>query len=76
MARVTTAKRGLWGRFGFVGDIISELRKVIWPTRQELVRLTLMVLAVCIIASAILSLCDWGFTELVSNVFMRGIEGT
>lgn len=38
-------KRGLKG---FFGDVASEMRKVIWPSREDTVRLTGVVLLVCI----------------------------
>ena len=55
-------------RFRFFDDIISELKKVMWPSRQELVRLTLMVLAVCIAAAIVLGVADYGFGKLVRDV--------
>jgi len=58
-------------RFRFVGEIIGELRKAVWPTRQEAIRLSLLVLALCAIAGLILGAIDYGFTELVTNVFLR-----
>ena len=59
-------------RFAFVGDTIRELRKVVWPTRQETVRLTMMVLIVCLIMGVLLGAIDYGFAELVSKVFLGG----
>ena len=59
-------------RFAFVGDTISELRKVVWPTRQETTRLTVMVLIVCVIMGIVLGTIDYGFSELISKVFLRG----
>jgi len=63
-----TRKRGT--RFRFFGDIIGELRKVVWPTRQEAIRLTLMVLAVCIVVGLIMFGVDYGFARLVGDVFL------
>jgi preprotein translocase subunit SecE len=60
------------GRFRFFGEIIAELRKVVWPTRQETIRLTIMVLIVCLIVGIILGALDYGFTQLVKGVFLRG----
>ena len=57
-------------RFEFIGNIIAELKKVVWPTRQEAIRLTLMVLAVCIVIGIILGVVDFGFTKLVRNLFL------
>jgi preprotein translocase subunit SecE len=59
-------------RFAFVRDIYDELRKVVWPTRREAIRLTLMVLAVCIAMAAFLGTLDYGFSELVTKVFLSG----
>ena len=59
-------------RFAFIRDIYDELRKVVWPTRREAIRLTLMVLAVCIAVGAFLGALDYGFSQLVARVFLGG----
>lgn len=59
-------------RFAFVRDIIAELRKVAWPTRQETIRLTLIVLGVCLAMGALLGAIDYGFSELMAKVFLGG----
>jgi len=66
---IATPKRS---RFAFVGDIVGELRKVVWPTRREALRLTAMVLAVCVSVGLLLGAIDYGFAELVAKVFLRG----
>lgn len=58
-------------RFRFIGEIFGELKKVVWPTRQEAIRLTIIVMAVCIAAGLVLGAIDYGFTELVSKIFLR-----
>ncbi len=67
---VASKKRGL--RFRFFGDTISELKKVIWPTRQEAIRLTIIVLIVCIAMGALLSALDFGFSRLILDVLLGG----
>ena len=67
MKKTTTKK----GRFRFFGETIAELRKVTWPTRQEAIRLTIIVIIVCTILGAILGSIDYGFTELV-DIFIPG----
>ncbi len=66
-----TAKRGI-PRFRRIGsyfrEIISELKKVVWPTRAETRRLTLMVLAISGAVGLLLGAIDLGFTYLV-NLF-------
>ncbi|MBI2860617.1 MAG: preprotein translocase subunit SecE [Chloroflexi bacterium] len=57
-------------RFRYVGEIINELKKVIWLSRREIVYLTSLVLVVAIIAGVVLGLVDYGFTNLVEKVFI------
>jgi preprotein translocase subunit SecE len=58
--------------FTFFSDIIGELKKVVWPTRQETVRLTLIVIGLCVFMGLILGAVDYGFSELVAKVFLGG----
>lgn len=57
-------------RFGFLRNIISELKKVAWPSRDEALRLTGIVLAVTAILALILWLIDTVFTKLVDFVLI------
>ena len=59
-------------RLAFFTDVVNELRKVIWPSRQETTRLTLIVIGICLIMALILGLLDYGFSELVAKVFLGG----
>ncbi len=59
-------------RFMFFADVFGELRKVVWPTRQETVRLTLIVIALCAVMGAALGAIDYGFSELVAKVLLGG----
>jgi len=51
-------------RFSFFAEVVGELRKARWPTRQEALRLTILVLVVCIAIGAILGGLDSAFTKL------------
>ncbi len=51
-------------RFHFFVEVVAELRKAHWPTRQEALRLSLLVLAICVVVGLILGGLDWGFAEL------------
>ena len=51
-------------RFSFFAEVIPELRKAHWPTRQEALRLSLLVLLVCAVVGAILGGLDYVFTRL------------
>jgi preprotein translocase subunit SecE len=59
-------------RFKFLGEVIAELKKVVWPTRQETMRLTILVLIVCIAVGLLLGAIDYGFSKLVSEIFLGG----
>jgi preprotein translocase subunit SecE len=41
-----------------------ELKKVSWPTRQEALNLTVMVVLVTAFLAVVLSLMDWAFSEV------------
>ncbi len=49
----------------YFGDIVSELRRVTWPTRQETTRLTIMVIAVAATVGLFLGLVDMAFSRLI-----------
>jgi len=70
VTKKATATKGIGSRFQFITNIIAELKKVTWPTRQEAIRLTIMVLIVCAVAGVFLGLADFGFSNLVEHVFM------
>jgi preprotein translocase subunit SecE len=53
----------------FVREVVQELRKVVWPTRKELVTYTTVSLVFILIMVAIVTSLDYGFTKLVLAVF-------
>lgn len=53
---------------GFLSDVVSELRKVVWPSREESTRLTIMVLTVAVAVGVTLSMIDIGFAQLVEGI--------
>ncbi|MFI0405370.1 preprotein translocase subunit SecE [Actinomadura sp. 3N508] len=53
----------------FVRQIVAELRKVIWPTRRELVTYTTVSLVFVLIMVAFVSAVDYGLQEGVYAVF-------
>ena len=52
----------------FFGEIVSELRKVNWPNRQEAWRLTTLVIVIAIVIGAALGLIDMGFSRVFAIV--------
>ena len=48
----------------FFGEVLGELRRVTWPTREETMRLTMMVIAVSVAVGLFLGIIDIGFARL------------
>jgi len=72
MTQPTAPKRKGFFLFNYFSEIINELKKVVWLTRREVVYLTGLVLIITIVAGIVLGALDYGFSELVSRVFMGG----
>ncbi|MBI1885395.1 MAG: preprotein translocase subunit SecE [Chloroflexi bacterium] len=54
----------------FVMDIIAELRKTVWPSRQTTLHLTVVVVVVGIIMGAVLGGIDVGFGWLIDRALL------
>ena len=64
---------GMFARLGtFYRQVIAELRKVIWPTRRELVTYTWVVIAFVTAMSLFVAALDLLFGRLVLAVFGGG----
>jgi preprotein translocase subunit SecE len=50
-------------------QVVAELRKVLWPTRNELVTYTVVSIAFVTAMVAFVGLLDYLFTKLVFHVF-------
>jgi len=57
-------------RFRAIGEIIAELRKVVWLSRREVAYLTALVLIIGIAIGLLLGAIDFGFTNLVDKLFI------
>ena len=53
----------------FLKEVRQELKKVLWPTRQELVTYTIVVLVTVIVLTTYVFGLDVVFSRLVLNVF-------
>lgn len=52
------------GNGKFVREVRSELKKVVWPTKKELVNYTVAVFVAVILISVIIGIVDTVFAEL------------
>lgn len=55
----------------FFRDVRTELKKVIWPTREQLTNNTVTVLLMCLIVGAIIWAADWFLTEVMKWTLAR-----
>ena len=63
-------RRGPFGRVAlFIRQVIGELRKVVTPTRKELLSYTGVVLVFVVIMMLLVSGLDFGFSALVNFLF-------
>ena len=69
----TADARGGGRRFvpRWISDIFGELRKVTWPSRQEVGYLTVVVVIVSAFFGAILGVADVGFSWIIENTVLR-----
>ncbi|NUR06710.1 MAG: preprotein translocase subunit SecE [Nocardioidaceae bacterium] len=53
----------------FYRQVVAELRKVVWPSQQQLITYFVVVLVFVLVVMTIVSLLDLGFGRLVFKVF-------
>jgi preprotein translocase subunit SecE len=56
-------------RWSFFAEAFGELKKAHWPTREETLRLSILVIVICLIVAVILGAVDYGFSRLISSLF-------
>lgn len=67
---VTEEKLGIFARVGlFYRQVLSELKKVVWPTRNMLTTYTAVVLVFVTFIIAVVSVIDFVLTKSVFWVF-------
>ena len=55
----------------YLKDVRYEVGKVVWPSREEVIRLTLVVFAISAIVGAYVGGLDFFFTKLLEVVITR-----
>jgi preprotein translocase subunit SecE len=59
-------RSGVFGRLGgFFREVFGELRKVIWPTRRELLTYTGVVIVFVVVMTAIVAGLDYGLGKAI-----------
>lgn len=66
-------KRGKKGPFGrlalFYRQVVAELRKVVWPSRNQLTTYTTVVIVFVLILIGLVTLIDYGLNHVAKYVF-------
>ena len=52
----------------FVGEVLAEFRKVTWPSRQELINSTVVVIAVTVVVAFFLGGVDIALARVVERI--------
>lgn len=69
---MTDQKEKLSQRAGrFIKEIRLEMKKVIWPTKQQLINNTLVVFVACLAVGVVVWLADTGLGFIFTAVFGR-----
>ncbi len=53
----------------FLRDVVSELKKVVWPTQKQLINYTIIVLVFVVIVALIIAAFDFTFTQIILRIF-------
>ena len=67
-----SSKDSIGGGVGaFPGEVVSEVRKVIWPTGRQMLNYTLIVFAFLIVLTALVWGVDWVARWVVEQILVR-----
>ena len=53
----------------FFQDVVKEMKKVTWPTKEELKESTTIVIVVCLILAAFTYVVDMAVTQTFKGIF-------
>ena len=76
MANPAAALPRSGGVVNFAQECWSELQKVTWPTRETIVRLTLVVIVISVLIAAYIFAFDNAFTFLVTQRIVGAPQAT
>jgi preprotein translocase SecE subunit len=68
--RQSEGRRGIWG-VRFIREAIAELKKVEWPSQQQTVSGTAVVIVACLIVGTFLYVNDRVWSYVVQHVLLR-----
>ncbi len=63
--------KGIGRIISYLKDVRSELSKVVWPKREEVIKLTLIVLIISVVVGAYVGVLDFVFTKWLEYMIAR-----
>jgi len=54
---------------GFVNDVVKEMKKVTWPTKDELKESTNVVIVACLLIAAFTYIVDLVVNQIIKGIF-------
>ena len=70
MSTETVARQNAFTRFAlFLRQVMAELKKVVWPTREQLITYTTVVVVFVTVLALLVATMDFGFTKAVLKIF-------
>jgi preprotein translocase SecE subunit len=73
---VATLREARQGPVEFAQEAWGELRKVTWPSRETVIRLTLIVLVISVLIAAYIFLFDNAFTLVITHGIVGAPEAS
>ena len=63
-----SSKSGIGKFFSFISDVRSEIDKVTWPSRKEVVITTVIVFIIALLASLFFALVDTAWYKIIHTI--------
>jgi preprotein translocase subunit SecE len=67
----TTGQVTAFAPVRFIREVLAELKRVNWPTRQETIKLTVLVIIISVIVGIFIGGTDALFVKLTSVLYQR-----
>jgi preprotein translocase subunit SecE len=69
MAEELSIQKSSWNRLrDYVSDVRVEMKRVTWPSKQEIYGTTVMVILTTFLFGGYFAICDWVFRTLMTNI--------
>lgn len=52
-------------------EVIDELQRVTWPSRQQTIEMTILVVGVSVIVGSYIGLLDFGFSKMLEQILLQ-----